>query len=197
MSRRILVCNLKQTDERPEERTVKNPYTELSLTDSRPFFLAALHAITKNWIDTGCKDGPTIRGGFEQWSRVVGGIVTTADFADPMALVKGSNMDSDDNDFRELVSAMACGRLSNTLKPAIDATSGVSPAEIREFMVQEELFMDRLSNALTPQARGSVVGRILQTWVDRNCAGHVLRHDGKIGARRKYWVVRVDAREER
>lgn len=192
MVRRLLVCNLKQTNERPEERTVARPFSTESLSKDRPCFLAALYAVTKHWIDMGCKPGPTVRGGFEDWSSTIGGILTTAGFEDPIIHVRNTEIDSDDNDFRELIKAMACGRHSEPPSPAINLQSGTTPEKIRNYIFHEELFSDKLANALTNQARGSVVGKILQSWVDRDCAGYRLHHDGKSGARRKYWVECIE-----
>jgi hypothetical protein len=191
MMRRIIICNLIQRAERPEERTVKCPFSESSLAAARPHFLAALYALTRNWLNAGRPPGPTIRGGFEEWCRVIGGIVTAAGFSDPMAVAPYSDADSDLNDFRELILAMASGRCSESNTPASTPRSGVSPAKIREFVATEELFQERLGNAVSSQAAGSVLGKILATWVGRNCAGYYLRHDQKVGARRKYWAEKI------
>ena len=191
MMRRLLVCDLRQTAERPEERRVARPFTESSLAKTRPQFLAALYAMTKNWLQAGMPDGPTIRAGFEEWSALIGGIVTAAGFADPMAIVRHTDLDSELNDIREIIQAMATGNCGSTGKPAQNAQTGVTPEHIREYMLAEGLFEDRLAAALTNQARGSVVGRILQSWKDRDCAGYRLKHDNRTGARRKYWVEPV------
>jgi hypothetical protein len=191
MMRRIIICDLIQRAERPEERTVKRPFSESSLAEARPQFLSALYALTDNWLQVGRPSGPTIRGGFEEWCRVIGGIVTAAGLSDPMAIVQHSNADSDLNDFRELVKAMASGQCSEASSPATSQRNGVCPARIREFVITEELFQERIGSATSPQAIGSVLGKILATWVGRNCAGYFLRHDMKVGARRKYWVEAI------
>jgi hypothetical protein len=191
LARRSLICDLRQTAERPELRVVKNPFCGTMLESNRPKLLAALWSLTANWINEGKPDGKTILGSFVDWSKIVGGIVIAAGFADPCQVVSVADIDADGNDARTLVTALANG-LNPGDMPAIDAKSGLTPQVIREWMVKEELFENHIGGTKSIGSIASIAGKILTTWANRDCAGYRLKHNTNTNnSRRKYWVEKI------
>lgn len=186
---RTLVVNLRQTEERPALRRVRDPFSESMLARHRADYLAALWAITKKWIEKGRPEG-IVWGRFEEWCKVVGGIVVAAGFADPCEIVSVAETNADGDDARVLVAAIAAG-LSQNIPPARCQKTGVNPADIRKYVEEEELFDSRLAGCKSAQAAGSAVGLILREWTGRECGGWRLMNDGKPGKRRKYWVEKT------
>jgi hypothetical protein len=191
LARRSLICDLRQTAERPELRTVKNPFSGPMLERNRPTLLAALWSLTANWIKKGKPCSGTVLGSFTDWSKTVGGIVTAAGFADPCQIVSVADVDANGNDARTLVQSMATGLNLGEI-PAIDAKSGLTSQVIREWMVKEELFDSLLCGNKSINSIASTAGKILTTWSNRDCAGYRLKHDGNTNnSRRKYWVEKI------
>jgi hypothetical protein len=191
LARRSLICDLRQTAERPELRTVKNPFSGPMLEKNRPQLLAALWSLTANWIEKGKPHTGTVLGSFVDWSKTVGGIVIAAGWADPCQIVSVADVDADGNDARTLVTAMSIGLNPGDL-PAIDAKSGLTPQQLREWMVKEELFDNHLGGNKSINSIASTAGKILTTWSNRDCAGYRLKHDGNANnSRRKYWVEKI------
>ncbi len=190
LARRSLICDLRQTAERPELQLVARPFSGTMLEENRPALLAALWSLTANWIAKGKPPGKTILGTFVDWSKTVGGIVTAAGFADPCQVVSVADVDANGNDARILVTTMAAGL--DTLAPAVNAKTGLTPQIIREWMVKEELFDALLGGTKSTSSIASTAGKILTTWVGRDCAGYRLMHDSNAnGSRRKYWVEKI------
>ena len=190
---RTLVCDLRQDQERPALRRVKDPFSEAMLSGHRADYLAALWTLTRNWIEAGQPEG-TVWGRFEAWCKAVGGIITAAGYADPCEVVSSAETDADGDDMRSLVTQLGTLGLPEHGIDCEAATSqkwGVTPEKIRAYIVDEELFADRLAGSKSPHSAGSVVGSILREWTDRECGGWRLRNDGKHGKRRKYWVEKI------
>lgn len=189
--RRSLVVDIRQTAERPELRRAKNPFCETYLEANRPAYLAALWAITADWIAAGKPEPSTVLGTFEEWSKVVGGITQHAGFADPCQVVRVAEVDAEGGDARAMMAAIV-GGWDN--KPApLDSKQAVSPGDLRKLITDLGLFEGALAGAKTPQAEGSAVGKILSAWSGRDLAGYRLKNDGKPGSRRKYWVEKIEA----
>lgn len=189
---RALIADLRQTEENPLLRRVKNPFSEERCKCIRPQFLAALWTLTKNWVDKERPEG-IVWGRFEAWCKTVGGIITAAGYADPCEVITGAEVDVDGNDARALISAMGTTGLAEK-GPSRCVKTAVTPSEIRAFIENEELFSARMAGCKSPNAAGSTVGLILREWTDRDCAGYRLRNDGKPGKRRKYWVEPIEVK---
>ncbi len=87
LARRSLLCDLFSA-RMVSDRKIANPVSEtwLALPATRAKFLAAMWALVRYWNNRGCprSKGATLPS-FEEFSGIIGGIVTTALFADPIA----------------------------------------------------------------------------------------------------------------
>lgn len=83
--RRFLVVDLFEKGE-PAERVVGSLLSESVMRADawRKMALECLYAMVKAWFDAGMPKGETELGSFEEYSRVIGGIVKSAGFADPL-----------------------------------------------------------------------------------------------------------------
>jgi len=84
---RFLECRLHVETADSTEARVKRPIDDeyLSRPDVRSELLNALHTIIVLWDLAGRPKGSTVRPGFEEWSRIYGGLVEFAGFSDPCA----------------------------------------------------------------------------------------------------------------
>lgn len=103
--RRYLQCHLFETGD-PNLRKVEHLLDDdvLSSDAWRMEALAALWSFVKCWDAKGRPEGRTTLGSFEQFSRLMGGIVTACGFADPMERpVEHEGVSPEQADFRALV----------------------------------------------------------------------------------------------
>lgn len=106
--RRYLQCLLFETGD-PNQRKVENLLDDdvLSSDEWRRDALAALWSFVKVWNDKGRPDGATTLGSFEAFSRLMGGIVVSTGFADPMEKpVEHEGVSPEMADFRAMVKAL-------------------------------------------------------------------------------------------
>lgn len=82
---RFLECRLHVEVADSTEARVKRPIDDeyLSRKDVRSELLSALHTIIVLWDLAGRPKGSTVRPGFEEWSRIYGGLVEFAGFVNP------------------------------------------------------------------------------------------------------------------
>jgi len=106
--RRYLQCLLFETGD-PNQRKVEHLLDDdvLSSDEWRREALAALWSFVKCWDAKGRPAGETTLGSFEQFSRLMGGIVTACGFADPLERpVEHEGVSPETADFRDLVAGM-------------------------------------------------------------------------------------------
>lgn len=110
---RVLVCDLYLEEADPQSRKVKVVRTQDSFREPglRGDMLAALWAMVRDW-DAAKRPGPSkMKAGFQEWCRVMGGIVTHAGFGDPLENrpeeLSGGNTDF--ADMQALVERLAMG----------------------------------------------------------------------------------------
>ncbi len=70
-------------DENPNGRSFTRPDLHGWVLENRPLLLGAVSALVQHWINQGCPPGPTPFNSFPEWSRVVGGIMTSCGLPDP------------------------------------------------------------------------------------------------------------------
>lgn len=76
IARRSLRIRLNPDCERPWERTdFRHPDIRKWATDHRRQLVHAVLTVIQHWIAAGRPEGSRVRGSFESWSRVVGGII--------------------------------------------------------------------------------------------------------------------------
>jgi hypothetical protein len=79
--KRIVPIRLQPTDGHPEDRTdFKHPQLRRYVSEKRREVIAALLGMVAEWRRRGMPAGGTPFGGFEDWARVVGGIMQTNGF---------------------------------------------------------------------------------------------------------------------
>ena len=106
--RRFLQCLLFETGD-PNKRKVSHLLDDdvLANEDWRREALAALWSFVRHWDAKGRPKGETTLGSFEQFSRLMGGIVTACGFADPMERpVDFDGVSPEVADFRALVAGL-------------------------------------------------------------------------------------------
>jgi len=106
--RRFLQCLLFETGD-PNKRKVEHLLDDDVLSDDewRREALAALWSFVKCWDAKGRPQGNVTLGSFEQFSRLMGGIVTACGFADPMEKpVENEGVSPEVADFRSLVAGL-------------------------------------------------------------------------------------------
>jgi hypothetical protein len=81
LAKRIIPIALQPSTDHPEARTdFRHPDLAAHLASARVDVLAALLGIVEEWNATGRPLHPRPLGGFEEWSRVVGGMLSVAGF---------------------------------------------------------------------------------------------------------------------
>lgn len=70
-------------DENPNGRSFTRPDLHGWVLENRPLLLGAVAALVQHWINQGCPPGPIPFNSFPEWSRVVGGIMTSCGLPDP------------------------------------------------------------------------------------------------------------------
>jgi hypothetical protein len=78
MPRRVVTIRLDSGWERPEERTGWRHALPGWAYEERAALVSALLSLVSEWIDAGMPPGQRTLGRFEEWARVVGGILETA-----------------------------------------------------------------------------------------------------------------------
>lgn len=108
IAERVLVCSLHTEEADPQSRKLKRIFTSqyLARATTRSDLLSALWAMVRGWVAIrGTQERSWRRiAGFEEWSDLIGGIVTAAGFADPLAKPKEEEMTNrEELDAHELV----------------------------------------------------------------------------------------------
>ena len=111
LRRRAVEIRLDAQRERPEERSdFRHPELRAWTREHRPALVHSALTLIQNWIALGQRT-PSLRplGGFENWSRIIGGILSAAGIADFLgnAEVFRQRADLDVADWRRLVAEWA------------------------------------------------------------------------------------------
>lgn len=107
---RCLLCSLYTEEADPQARVIKRVMSPQRLANPqvRGDLLSALWAMVRGWDQAGRPRGSRRIAGFEEWCDLVGGIVTAAGFADPLARPDDEDStNSEEVDARELVTCLA------------------------------------------------------------------------------------------
>jgi len=87
IAERALFVNLFVTEADAQARKIEHPLDEVKISTlaMRRKTLSALWAFVRHWMDQKMPRNESRLVGFEEWSAVIGGIVKTAGFADPLS----------------------------------------------------------------------------------------------------------------
>jgi len=125
LRRRAVEIRLDAQRERPEERSdFRHPELQAWTRQNRPALVHSALTLIQNWIALG-QPPPSLRplGGFEQWSRIIGGILSAAGIADFLGNAETfrQRADLDATDWRRFIEEWA----------AAHGTDPVSTTELR------------------------------------------------------------------
>jgi hypothetical protein len=112
IARRSIFCDLFQREADPQKRRITKPIDAhwLSRKENRFSILSALWSLVSAWDKEGRPPGSGRLAGFEDWGRIIGGIVENAGFGSPLRRPVGEYLgDPDQQDMRDLVQCMAAG----------------------------------------------------------------------------------------
>ncbi len=78
ITRRTVRIRLVPDTDTPEKRTgFRHPFIKEWLEENRPRIVQAVHVIVRYWLIQGRPSGRAVLGSFENWARVIGGILET------------------------------------------------------------------------------------------------------------------------
>jgi len=106
----------------------------------RHTLLSAMWSMVKHWDRSGRPVGKKKLVSFEEWSRVVGGIVMAAGFGDPVETPKLVFGNTDWPDMVELVTDLAAGLIADAEVRTVEHKMD----RIVEICVEKDLFVDRI-----------------------------------------------------
>jgi hypothetical protein len=107
LRRRLLSVELILEQARAEERVIENYLDEERLIAMRPELLSIFWAFVKEWDKNGQPAGSASIPSFEDWARIVGGIIENAGFISPCQLASmRTGGDTDTRDMEKLVQEM-------------------------------------------------------------------------------------------
>jgi hypothetical protein len=79
MKRRVVPSRLVPDTDHPEQRTgFKHPKLEVWVSEHRGELLAAAFTLWRHWLAAGRPEADVTMGSFEQWARIVGGVLQKA-----------------------------------------------------------------------------------------------------------------------
>jgi hypothetical protein len=112
IARRSLFCDLFQPEADPQKRRIEKEMnaTTLERPEVRFQILSALWSLVYHWDKAGRRTGTGRLAGFDEWGRVIGGIVENAGFGSPLRRPVGEHLgDEDGQDMETLVRMMVSG----------------------------------------------------------------------------------------
>lgn len=112
IARRSLFVDLFNPEADPQARKIERPMGAeyLARPEVRFKILSSLWSLVVAWDAAGRPACSSVKPGFEDWSRVIGGIVENAGFGDPLEKPSSEDFgDPDAADMMELVRVMAVG----------------------------------------------------------------------------------------
>lgn len=111
IANRSLFVALLSNEADPQRRRIEKPVGDswLMNPENRFKILSALWSILHAWDAGGRPEGKSRLVGFEDWSRIIGGIVEFAGFGDPLRKPEGEFGDHECREMTELVRVLASG----------------------------------------------------------------------------------------
>jgi len=155
------------TDEPEARRDFRHPDLPAYVQRQRRAVLAALTGMIEAWRAAGQPLAAVPLGGFEEWARVIGGILTVSGWTAWLANLRTWRRASDTHgeDLRALVEAW--DERYGTAEVAVEALLKIAE--------EAALFGAQLARAASDRARVALFGRVLARHVDAPVAGHVIR----------------------
>ncbi len=178
IAKRTVPILLAAKTDAPEERTdFVHPDLHAHVQRVRPAVVGALLGMVENWTSAGRPGGSQTMGGFEEWARTVGGIMTVNGFTRWYTNTRAwrRQADPDGEDLRALVEAWASKHLDEHITAkqlvAITLDLGIFPHVLKS---KEE-------------GRPATLGRMLRKNMDTPVGGYFIRATG-CGNASLYWL---------
>lgn len=158
LKRRVLVCDL-FCEYEATEREFSSPITDTwpSRRETRARFLSALWSLMNHWQAQGCpRLTERLLPSFETFSAIVGGLVTTANFANPIEAPE-TQMDETEQAWRLIIQALADAVTTGT----------TSPCTAEDVMNQADSmgFLDLITAGASADRR--TIGQRIKPWLGR------------------------------
>jgi hypothetical protein len=151
---RIVFVDLFNPEADPQARHISHPIDDeyLERPQVRQSILSALWSLVHAWDAAGRPDGNGRLVGFEQWSRVIGGIVEHAGFGSPLRRPEAEDFgDPDGKDMITLVSKLADGYFRDGIE--FPVREGITFDELVWICRQENLFEDAIQGKVDRESR--------------------------------------------
>lgn len=173
---RMLFVDLFNSEANPQDRVIEKPIGDeyLERPEVRREILSALWSLVVAWDEAGRPSGTGRLVGFEEWSRVIGGIVEHAGFGSPLRRLESEDIgDQEASDMRSLVKLMAAGVFRDAIE--LSCRDGIIFDDLIWICREENLFADTIQGkvdkdtrefTLWPKAR-SAMGRIFKAYNGR------------------------------
>jgi hypothetical protein len=119
IARRSLFCDLFQSEADPQKRRIENEMSAntLSRPEIRYQILSALWSLVYAWDKSGRPAASGRLAGFDEWGRIIGGIVENAGFGSPLRRPVGEHLgDAEGQDMDTLVRLMATGVFRDSIE---------------------------------------------------------------------------------
>ncbi len=184
LARRSIQIRLDAQQDRPWQRTsFKHKDLTAHVSRHRPELVAAVLTLARGWIAAGRPPGDIHLGSFEEWARVIGGILKVAGVTATLANIEDlyERSDVEGSMWREFVEAWWSQYSSQLVKPS----------DLREFCIQRDLLSPVLGDG---SERGQVtkLGNALRKIEDRVFNDlKIVRTKGRDG-----WMFSVKPKED-
>jgi len=151
---RMLFVELFNLEADPQARKIKHPIGDeyLERPEVRQSILSALWSMIHSWDEGGRPMGSGRLVGFEDWSRIIGGIVEFAGFGSPLRRPEADDFgDSDGIDMKTLVEKMTAGYFRDAIE--FPCRSGVPFDDLIWICRNENLFEDSIQGKIDKESR--------------------------------------------
>jgi len=151
---RMLFVDLFNPEADPQTRKIKHPIGDeyLERPEVRQAILSALWSLIHAWDSAGRPEGSGRLVGFEDWSRLIGGIVEYAGFGSPLRRSTADDFgDPEGIDMKALVAKMADGVFRDAIE--FKTREGVTFDDLIWICRSENLFEDAIAGKVDKETR--------------------------------------------
>jgi hypothetical protein len=185
IARRSIFIDLFQKEADPQARKIERPMGAeyLARTEVRYKILSALWSLIHAWDAAGRPECSSRLVGFEDWSRIIAGIVEFAGFVDPLAKVESEDFgDPDAADMMALVKVMAQGLYRDGLE--FKFREGITFDDLVWVCRDQALFEDIIRGKVDRETKEFELFNASRAKLSRlmaRYAGRVFRFGGELG----------------
>jgi len=183
---RMLFVDLFNLEADPQAREIKNPIGDeyLERPEVRQSILSALWSLVHAWDAAGRPVGSGRLVGFEDWSRVIGGIVEHAGFGSPLRRPEKDDFgDPEGIDMKTLVEKLAAGYFRDAIE--FKCREGISFDDLIWICRNENLFEEGIAGKLDKESRQFEIYPKSRSRMGKLFAGYngrVFRFDSSVGS---------------